>query len=224
MFGTLYIVATPIGNLGDITLRAIETLKQADLILAEDTRVSLKLLSHLSISKEVVSYHQQSDDNKKLQILALILQGKNIALITDAGTPAISDPGGELIQFLLEKEPNIKVIPIPGASSLTAALSASGIKANEFLFLGFLPKKGKTKIWEKIKNLNSTAVFFESPHRIIKTLEEIKNNFGDIKICVARELTKIHETIYRGTVSEVILSLNSGVIKGEIVVILSNGL
>lgn len=220
MFGTLYIVATPIGNLGDITIRAIETLGQVDLILAEDTRVASKLLSHLNISKDIISYHQQSDENKKLQILASLLQGKNIALITDAGTPGISDPGGELIQFLLEKEPEIKIVPIPGPSSLTTALSASGIRANEFLFLGFLPKKGKTKIWEKIQNVNGTTVFFESPHRIIKTLEEIKANFGEVRICVARELTKIHETFYRGTVSEVITSLNSGVIKGEIVVIL----
>jgi 16S rRNA (cytidine1402-2'-O)-methyltransferase len=217
MSGILYIVATPIGNLKDITFRAIETLKEADLILCEDTRVTRKLLDHYDIKINTMTYNQHSFDRKKDEILNLLLQGKNIALVTDAGTPGISDPGNELIEFILEGD--IKIIPIPGASSLTAALSASGIKSNEFLFLGFLPKKGKAKIWEKIKVANTTTVFFESPHRIIKSLEEIKANFGDIDIFICRELTKMYETIYRGKISDVLTKLGPN-IKGELVCIL----
>ncbi|MFH1543128.1 MAG: 16S rRNA (cytidine(1402)-2'-O)-methyltransferase, partial [Patescibacteria group bacterium] len=152
MFGDLYIVATPIGNLEDITLRALKTLKEVNFILAEDTRVSRKLLMHYEIDIPTLSYHQHSSDSKKFEILKMLLDGKNLALITDAGTPGISDPGNELIDFILEKEPDIKIIPIPGASAITTALSVSGFKAFNYIFLGFLPKKGNTKLFEWLKN------------------------------------------------------------------------
>ena len=148
MPGTLYIVATPIGNLEDVTLRAIRVMREADLILAEDTRVTGILLKHYDIDKPILSYHQHSDEGKKLQILAELVSGKNLALVSDAGTPGISDPGNELIDYLLEKEPNIKVVPIPGPAAITAAFSASGFKANKFVFIGFLPKKKRTKLFK----------------------------------------------------------------------------
>lgn len=224
MPGTLYIVATPIGNLEDITLRAIKTLKEVDLILAEDTRVTGNLLKHYDIDTSLLAYHQHSfQDIKKLTyILGKLIEGKNIALVTDAGTPSVSDPGGELIEFLLKNEPNIKVVPIPGASSLTAALSISGLKLTRFVFLGFLPKKKRTKIWQWIKEGEATFGFFESPFRLIKTLEELKEVFGqDTNIFIARELTKLHETIYRGKVEEVLVQLKKEKLKGEVVVIVS---
>ncbi len=224
MPGTLYIVATPIGNLEDITLRAIKTLKEVDLILAEDTRVTNNLLKHYDIDTSLLSYHQHSfKDIKKLTyILEELIKGKNIALVTDAGTPGVSDPGGELIEFLLKSEPNIKVVPIPGASSLTTAMSISGLKLNKFVFLGFLPKKKRTKTWQWIKDGKATFGFFESPFRLTKTLEELKEVFGqDTNIFIARELTKLHETIYRGKVEEVLVQLKKEKLKGEIVVIVS---
>lgn len=218
MIGNLYIVATPIGNLEDITLRALRVLKESDLIIAEDTRVSGNLLRHFDIQRPVMSYHQHSGEGKKLEILNLILDGKNIALVTDAGTPGISDPGNELIDYLLSFQPQLKIIPIPGASALTTALSVSGFAANEFVFIGFMPKKKRIKLIKWLKEGKMTFVFYESPHRIVKTLNQVKDEFGDAEVLIARELTKIHESLYRGKISDVIRNL-SGKIKGEIVVV-----
>lgn len=226
MFGTLYIVATPIGNLGDVTKRAIETLGTVDLIAAEDTRVTGKLMLHLNIHKPFLSYHQQSSDAKKHNILLKLLEGKNVALVTDAGTPGISDPGNELIAFILGAEPNIKVVPIPGPSALTAALSICGFNVSKFTFLGFVPKKGKRKIFGAAKESGIPFVFFESPHRIVKTLEELGEVVGEErKVFVGQELTKLYERSLRGTIAEVKEILESeraeaGRVRGEIVVVL----
>ncbi len=226
MTGTLYIIATPIGNLEDITYRAVKTLKEVDLILAEDTRVTAKLLSHYQISAPAISYHQQSPDSKKQEILLKLLEGKNIALVTDAGTPGISDPGNELIAFVHTQMPESKIVPIPGPSSITAALSVSGLNLNTFLFIGFWPKKKTKKLLEKIKDIDCPVIFFDSPYRVTKTLTLLIKELGEEKhIVVAQELTKLHERILRGTLTEVKIELakevkNLGRIKGELVCIL----
>jgi 16S rRNA (cytidine1402-2'-O)-methyltransferase len=228
MVGTLYIVATPIGNLEDITLRAIRILSEVDLILAEDTRVTRKLTSHLFDNNfrpttNLISYHHHSNQKKKLEILRYLIEGKNIALVTDAGTPGISDPGNELIDFLLEKEPNIKIVPIPGVSAITSALSISGFNVNKFLFLGFLPKKKRKKLFEWIKEGKISFAFYESPKRILKTLAVLKEEFGeDKRILIAREMTKLHETLYRGMIKNVIGEFVKSTVKGEIVVIVED--
>ncbi|MBU0572397.1 16S rRNA (cytidine(1402)-2'-O)-methyltransferase [Patescibacteria group bacterium] len=219
MPGTLYIVATPIGNLKDITLRALEILKESDCILAEDTRVTKKLLMYYDIQIHVLSYHQHSQEQKRNEILRLLIEGKNLALVTDAGTPGISDPGNELIAFLLEKEPDIKIVPVPGPSALITALSVSGFRADKFVFLGFLPKKRRSKLFSWLSEGKYTFCFYESPKRILKTLEVLKEEFTDRRVFVARELTKIHESLYRGEISEVIEKLQKDPAKGEIVVV-----
>ena len=218
MSGILYIVATPIGNLDDISLRALQTLKNVDIIYAEDTRKTSILLNHYDIVNITNSYHQHSKDIKKNKILKHLIDGENVALVTDAGTPGISDPGNELINYLLEKEPTIKVIPIPGPSALTASLSVSGFRADKFVFIGFLPKKKRTKLFKWLKEGRMTFAFYESPKRLLKTLEVLKEHFnGDTRVVIARELTKMHETVYRGSISEVQKVL--GKPKGEVVVI-----
>ena len=228
MLGTLYIVATPIGNLGDISARALETLKSVDYILSEDTRRQRILLDHYAIKKLVISYHQHSSDAKKDEILLDLLNGKKLALVTDAGTPGVSDPGNELIDYLLSKDPNILVVPIPGPSSITTALSVCGFKAGEFVFLGYAPKKGRTKFLDEIKTSSRTVVFFESPYRLLKLIDKLEKEIGSEKrICVCQELTKMHERVLRGTFSEVkeILITEEkelGRVKGEIVVILAS--
>ena len=219
MPGTLYIVATPIGNLKDITLRALEVLRRSDFILAEDTRVTKKLLIHYDIQIPVLSYHQHSQEQKRNEILRLLVEDKNLALVSDAGTPGISDPGNELIAFLIEKEPDIKIIPVPGPSALTTALSVSGFRADKFVFLGFLPKKKRSKLFSWLKEGKYTFCFYESPKRILKTLEVLKEEFSNRKVFIARELTKLHESLYRGGISEVIKGLQKDPVKGEIVVI-----
>ena len=222
MTGTLYIVATPIGNLEDITLRALRILKESDLILAEDTRKSSILLKYYEIDIPTLSYHQHSGEQKKLEILKLLMDGKNLSLITDAGTPGISDPANELIAFLLANDPEIKIVPIPGPSAIITALSISAINVNRFVFLGFMPKKKKEKLFEWLKEGKVPFAYYDSPFRVIKNLEDIKNRFGeDIKVFVARELTKIHESVYRGTISEVITKMQKDTIKGEIVVVVN---
>lgn len=224
MTGTLYIVATPIGNLEDITLRALTILKEVDLILAEDTRVTRKLLVHYDVDRPIGGYHQHSSDKKKLHILSEILRGKNIALVSDAGTPGISDPGNELIDFLLGKEPGMKIVPIPGASAVTTALSVCGFRADKFIFLGFLPKKKKNKLYDWLKTSKMTFAFYESPNRLKKTLGELRERFGgDRRVFIARELTKLYETFYRGKIDEVIESLSEEKIRGEIVVVVEKG-
>ena len=220
MTGTLSIVATPIGNLKDITQRGLEVLRSADLVLAEDTRVSARLLGHYDIGCRVISYHQHSSEAKKLEILNYLLQGKNLALVTDAGTPGVSDPGNELIDFLLAASPNIKIVPIPGVSAITSALSVSGFNTSKFVFLGFLPKKKRNKLFTWLETGAITFAFYESPNRILKTLDFLSEQLGEKnRILVARELTKIYETLYRGTIKDVKEMLSKDKVKGEIVVV-----
>jgi len=190
-----YVVATPIGNMGDITYRAVETLKSVDLVLCEDTRTTKKLLDKYSINVPTMSYHAQSKLAKVDKILELLEEGKNLALVSDAGTPTISDPGAMLIsQIKSHLSDSVDVVPIPGATAIIAALSASGLTTHEFTFLGFLPhKKGRETLFKEIANSERTMIFYESPHRILKTLESLNKFCPDKKVCIAREITKIYE-------------------------------
>jgi len=219
---TLYIIATPIGNLEDLSFRALRVLKEADLILCEDTRVTKKLLARYEISGPTTSYHQHSKLTKSKYILEQLEKGKSLALVSDAGTPSISDPGAKLVDYLTSQLSDLKIIPIPGPSALIAGLSVSGFPADKFVFLGFPPiKKKRKKFFQGIKKTNQTVVFYESPHRIIKTLGEMKDVLNDQeKIVVCRELTKKFEIIYRGSVEEILEQIGEGKVKGEFVVIL----
>lgn len=219
--GKLYIVATPIGNLGDITLRALETLKSVDFVLCEDTRVTQKLLNYYEINTKTISYHQHSDDRKVSEIIALLESGKNLALVTDAGTPGISDPGNILVASLVEK--NIEVVPIPGVSAVVTALSISGFPTDKFIFLGFPPqKKGRQTYFQNLANIEYTTCFYESNHRIIKAISSLQEFLNpETKICICRELTKKFETIYRGTVGG--LAEMQVKDKGEFVVVIKRG-
>lgn len=221
--GKLFLVATPIGNLGDITLRALETLKESDEILAEDTRVSSKLLNHYSIKKPISSFNAHNASKKVKEVSEKLLNGKNISLITDAGTPAISDPGAELVKYIFENNLDIKVAPIPGVSSLTAALSVAGLLKSDFVFLGFLPhKKGRETLFNEMVKNPRAVVFFESPHRLTKTLESLSKKLNlDQKVVVARELTKLHEDIRCATATKLLehYKSNSCTIRGELVII-----
>ncbi len=217
MTGKIYIVATPIGNLSDITLRALEVLKSVDFVASEDTRVSKKLLDSYEIKTRLVSYHQHSGRRKIDFFIRELRKGRTIALISDAGTPGISDPGNELIAELADEFP---VIPVPGPSALLAGLSISGLPANRFCFLGFLPrKKGRRKIFQEIKEAKTTIAFYESPYRILKTLESLKDLGQERTVVVCRELTKKFETVYRGTSAELAGRLKAESIKGEFLVI-----
>lgn len=219
----LYIVATPIGNLEDITLRAINVLSNSDLILAEDTRVTKVLLERYNIKKEVLSYHQHSDFKKIDYIIELLRQGKTLSLVTDAGTPAINDPGSHLVSEALKAIPDLKVVPIPGPNAAIAALSISGFATDEFVFLGFPPhKKGRQTFFKNISEIKSTVVFYESKHRILKALENLEklSGLGERKMMIARELTKQFETIYRGTLSEIKPKLIEKNLLGEFVIVL----
>jgi len=215
----LYIVATPIGNLEDVTKRALRILSEVDLILCEDTRITKKLLDYYQIKTPTMSYHQHSKLQKIDYIINFLKKGKNVALVSDAGTPGISDPGNKLVELVTrELGDKVKVISIPGPSALTAAVSLSGLPMDRFLFLGFLPtKKKRKKFFEQIRSSKYPIIFYESPHRIIKTLKEV--GFSDKKVAVCRELTKKFETIYRGTIEEVIKQIEKDTIKGEFVVI-----
>lgn len=214
----LYVVATPIGNLEDITLRALRILKEVDLILCEDTRVTRKLLNHYKINKFTQSYHQHSGKLKVDKLLSLMNQNKSIALVTDAGTPGISDPGGKLVEKVLATGHEIE--SVPGPSALTTAISVSGKPLNKFLFLGFLPhKKGRQTLIKKISESKYPVILYESVHRIEKLLNELEV-LDNRQIIVARELTKKFETVYRGTVEEVKNQLKPEETKGEFVVII----
>ncbi len=218
--GTLYLVATPIGNLEDITLRAINVLKKVDLIAAEDTRQTLKLLNHFEIKKQLISYYKQTENVKSEILINYLLEGKNIALVSDAGTPAISDPGEEIVREAIKND--IKIIPIPGACAAINAIIGSGFSTKEFLFVGFLPinKKEKNEKLINLKEENKTIIIYEAPHRITNTLKEINEIFGNIEISIAREITKIHEEFIRGNISEIIKNdINT---KGEFVIVLNN--
>ena len=202
MSGKLYIVATPIGNLGDITLRALETLKAVDLIACEDTRVTFKLLARYEIKKELISYHQHSGKFKVDKLLSLLKDGKSVALVSDAGTPGMSDPGKELVRSALNSD--IEVVPIPGTSTLATFLSVSAFNLHEFLFIGFMPhKKGRQTKLKQIAMENRPVILFESVYRIKKLLSEILEFCGDREVEIGRELTKKFETIYRGKISEI---------------------
>ena len=208
--GTLYVVATPIGNLNDMTKRAIETLKEVDIILCEDTRTSMKLLNNFNIKNKLMSYHKYNEQEQTKNIIKLLKQDKNIAIITDAGTPCISDPGYILVKEA--RENNITVIPIGGISALITALSACGIETDKFTFQGFFPRetKEKTKLLEELnKTTIKVHIFYESPKRIIKTLEYLKNNLDIEKISIFKELTKLHEKNYYGTLEEVLNKLQN---------------
>ena len=220
----LYIVATPIGNLRDITLRALETLKIVDLVACEDTRNTQVLLKHFQITKKLISLHQHNENQKKDLILSYVKEGKSVAYVSDAGTPCISDPGALLVNSFCEN--NLKVIPIPGVSAVTTAFSVSGILDNQFKFFGFLSNQ-KKKLKEELQaiyNSNNLAILYESPHRIIELLENIKVIFGsNHQIVIARELTKMFETIKSDTVEKILsyINENSNHKKGEFVVIIS---
>lgn len=217
--GTFFVVATPIGNLKDITLRALETLKEVDVVLAEDTRVTKKLLVHYEIETPLLSYHQHSKESVMEKALQLLSEGKNLALVTDAGTPGISDPGNELIAFLLKRNSEIQIVPIPGASAVTTLASIAGIGTDKFLFLGYPPhKKGRKKFFEEVVASKHPVLFYESPHRIMKSLKELEVLDPKLSLVVGRELTKQFETIYRGSSKQVQKKLEENPIKGEFVV------
>ena len=216
--GKLYLVATPIGNLNDMTFRAIQTLKDVDLIAAEDTRQTMKLLNYFNISKPLISYHRHNEDVKTEGLINEILGGKNIAIVTDAGTPAISDPGEVIVRDAIKNE--IDVIPIPGACALINAVIASGLSTKEFSFYAFLPlnKKLRKEKIEEIKEDGKTAIIYEAPHRLINTLNELLNELGNRNVVVAKELTKIHETFIRGNILEVLDKIQNP--KGEYIIII----
>lgn len=225
---TLYIVATPIGNLEDVTLRAIRVLKEVDLILCEDTRVTRRLLDRYDIVTSAESLNARTEDRKRDRVVELLREGKNIALVSDAGTPTISDPGALLVSHVRNACPEATIVPIPGPSALTAALSVAGVKASDFLFLGFLPhKRGRETLFQEIVTTKRTVVLYESPHRILKTLDRLSELFREVDqenvrhVVVMRELTKIYEEVVSGTAREVYAHFKAySSIKGEIVVII----
>ncbi len=219
--GTLYIVSTPIGNLEDITLRALRILKEVDLIAAEDTRHTGLLLRHFGIQKPLTSYFEGNELKKREWILSRLKQGDRIALVSDAGTPGISDPGFRLIQMVIENQ--IPIIPIPGPSAVIAALSVSGLPTDAFLFKGFFPHKSKKRrdLLKQLEETKETLIFYESPHRLNETLKDILDILGDREMVLTRELTKIYEEILRGKVSEIQNQITKRKIKGEITLIIS---
>ena len=218
MSGKLYLVATPIGNLEDITFRAIKVLKEVDLIAAEDTRNTLKLLNYYEISKPLVSYHRHNEEEKKDNLIQKLIDGENIAIVTDAGTPGISDPGEVIVKEAIKN--NIEIIPIPGACAAINALICSGLDTKEFVFMGFLPLNKKLRK-EKLKEIDKetkTLILYEAPHKLKDTLNDLKNVLENRKVVLARELTKIHEEFIRGNIDEIIE--NSKDLKGEMILII----
>ncbi len=219
--GTLFVISTPIGNLRDITLRAIQTLESVDLIACEDTRITKRLLGAHGISRALISYREQNRERAGRTIIEALEEGKDTALVTDAGTPGISDPGRHLIASCVEK--GIDVIPIPGPSSVTAALAVSGFVADRFVFYGFLPRRGKKReaALSELASETKTAVIFESPPRAVRTLKELHDRVGDRRAVLCRELTKIYEEVVRGRVSEIIEHIEKKErLQGEIVIVL----
>lgn len=218
--GKLYLVPTPIGNLRDITLRALETLKEVDIIAAEDTRQTLKLLNHFEIKKTLISYHKFNEQSKSDKIIDLLMDGKNIAVVSDAGTPGISDPGSVIVERCIEKMIDFEVLP--GATAITTALVYSGLDTTKFLFRGFLPRENKDRksIVDELLQSQETLIFYEAPHRLIDTLTFLLDTFGDRKIAVCRELTKIYEEIYRSTLKQAIQYFMEKKPRGEFVLVL----
>lgn len=220
MAGKLYLCATPIGNLEDITFRVVRTLKEVDLIGAEDTRNSIKLLNHFEIKTPMTSYHEFNKYDKAKQLVEMMLDGKNIAIITDAGTPGISDPGEELVKQCYEA--GIEVTSLPGAAACITALTMSGQKTRRFCFEAFLPKdkKEKTKVLEQLEKETRTIILYEAPHRLVKTLKELQQTLGNRKITVCRELTKKYEETFLSTIEEVIAKYSEKEPKGEYVLVI----
>ena len=217
--GQLFVIGTPIGNLEDITLRAISTLKNVDIILAEDTRNSKKILDAHNIDTKMMSYHDHSSEKEIKKIVDLLRNGKQLALISDAGTPTISDPGYGLIRDCIRNE--IGIVPIPGVSSITAAMSISGLPSDSFTFVGFLPqKKGRLKKIKDLQKLDNTIILFESPFRLEKTLNQLLEHLGDSTAVVGRELTKLYEEVIRGNLSDIIMHFSKSKVKGEIVIMI----
>ncbi|MDO4536495.1 MAG: 16S rRNA (cytidine(1402)-2'-O)-methyltransferase [Clostridium perfringens] len=216
----IYLVPTPIGNLGDITLRALDVLKSVDLIAAEDTRQSLKLLNHFEIKKPLISYHKHNEQGKSQELINKARSGQNIAVISDAGTPGISDPGSVVLKKCIED--GIEVEVLPGATAFTTALIYSGLDSSAFMFKGFFPRENKEKreFIEDLKDRKETIIFYESPYRVLDTLEFLRENLGNRNIAVCRELTKLHEEIYRGSVEEAIGYFKNNSPKGEFVLVL----
>lgn len=220
MAGTLYLVATPIGNLDDISLRALRILKQVALIACEDTRQTRKLLHHYAIRTPLVSYHEHNEAERAPELLAKLLSGTDIALVSDAGTPLVSDPGYRLVERAVHA--GIPVVPVPGPSAVLAALTASGLPTDQFYFAGFLPAGAgqRRKVLEKLRDVDATLVFYEAPHRILKTLADLEEILGHRPLVVAREITKIHEEFLRGTAASIRAELESRAsIRGEFTVV-----
>lgn len=219
--GTLYIVGTPIGNLDDITIRGLNTLRKVDVILAEDTRQTLKLLNHFEISKHMISYHRHNEDEKIKKVVEFLDSGKDLALVSDAGMPIISDPGQNLVKYLVENKYNIEVIP--GVTAVITAIVKSGLDATRFTFEGFLSinKKQRKERLKSLQKETRTMVFYEAPHKLLATLKDMYEYFGNRNICIARELTKIHEEFRYTSLYEAILDIELSGIKGEIVLVIS---
>lgn len=218
-YGKLYLVPTPIGNLKDITLRALEVLKDVDIVAAEDTRQTLKLLNHFEIKKSLISYHQHNEQGKSEEIINRLKAGESVAIVTDAGTPGISDPGAVIVQKCIKE--NIDFEVLPGATAITTALVYSGLDTTRFLFRGFISRETKERkiLAEEIKDVKESIIFYESPHRLLSTLDFLYNLLGNRRIAVCRELTKLHEEITRGTLEEVIEIFKEKGTKGEFVLV-----
>lgn len=216
---SLYLIPTPIGNFEDMTLRSIETLKMVDVLFCEDTRITKQMLNRLEINKKLISSNDHNEESTKNLAIKYLEEGKNIGIVTDRGTPIISDPGYKVVEEVIKKGYN--VIPLPGANALIPALISSGVNPSPFMFYGFLnaKKSKREKELENLKKYSVTIIFYEAPHRIIEMLESIKDIFGERRISVSREISKLYEEIYRGTVSDVIEELNSEEIRGEFVVV-----
>ena len=218
--GKLYLVPTPIGNLKDITLRALEVLKDSDIIAAEDTRQTLKLLNHFEIKKPLISYHKFNEQSKGNEIIELLFEGKTVAIVSDAGTPGISDPGSVIVEKCIEK--NLEFEVLPGATAITTALVYSGLDTTKFLFRGFLPRENKERkiITDQLLNSQETLIFYEAPHRLLDTLAYLLETFGNRKIAVCRELTKLYQEIFRGSLNEAIQYFVDNRPRGEFVLVL----
>lgn len=222
MKGKLFIISTPIGNLNDITLRAIETLKNVDYIVCEDTRVTIKLLNKYKIKRKLISYHSGNEEKRRKEIIEILKSGKNVGLVSDAGTPCISDPGELIVKDAIEN--NIEIEVIPGPSAIITSLVISGLKTTPFIFLGFFPRK-KIEIENLIEKyffIKGTLIFYESPHRILDTLKILIKNFPERKVVLVKELTKIYEKIYRGKLVEIYEQIEKSEIKGEYVILIEN--
>lgn len=219
--GTLYLVSTPIGNLEDITLRALKVLREVDLILCEDTRQTLKLINHHDIRKPLESFFEHNESAKVSEVIKMLSSGKNLALVTDSGTPSISDPGFRLVRRAVEKA--VKIVPVPGPSAVITALSASALPSDRFTFVGFLPSKEvrRLKFLESLKNCSGTIVAYESPNRLVHSLRSVLEAWGDVPVCVAREMTKIHEEFFRGRLREALRHFEVSPVRGEVTLVIS---